>query len=167
MINIKDKFINVIHLAEEKNWNLVLEAIKATPELTMYQNMFRSNLLIELLPNAPLYVIQELVVYGTDLRLINKEGFSCLHKIIEECDEHDIPKLEFLIEAGADINSRGWNSWTPLHQATSYDCILFVEALLKNGADVSIITEIDDYETPLMIAKRKGNKKTQLLLSKK
>jgi excisionase family DNA binding protein len=55
-----------------------------------------------------------------------------LHRAV---DEGDFAALRSLIDAGADLNARSSDEWTPLMLATIKGHIEMVEALLKNGAD--------------------------------
>jgi hypothetical protein len=64
--------------------------------------------------------------------------------------------LELLLARGADPNPRLLNDYTPLHRAVESDNVLAAEALLRHGADANAATQIDAYETPLMLAARQG-----------
>lgn len=55
-----------------------------------------------------------------------------LHRAV---DEGDFAALKSLIDAGADVNARSSDEWTPLMLATIKGHTQMVEALLKNGAD--------------------------------
>ena len=55
-----------------------------------------------------------------------------LHRAV---DEGDFAALKSLIDAGADLNARSSDEWTPLMLATIKGHTEMVEALLKNGAD--------------------------------
>jgi excisionase family DNA binding protein len=55
-----------------------------------------------------------------------------LHRAV---DEGDFAALNSLIDAGADVNARSSDEWTPLMLATIKGHTEMVEALLKNGAD--------------------------------
>lgn len=57
-----------------------------------------------------------------------------LHRAV---DEGDFAALKSLIDAGADLNARSNDEWTPLMLATIKGHTAMVEALLKNGADVN------------------------------
>jgi hypothetical protein len=66
-------------------------------------------------------------------------------------DCHDV--LRALIDAGADVNARGLNDWTALHFAAAADDPVAVTMLLEAGADPEARTRIDDFETPLDVAR--------------
>jgi ankyrin repeat protein len=51
---------------------------------------------------------------------------------------------------------RGVNDWTPLHYAVSRRDVEAIRLLLLSGADPSLRTRIDDYETALEGAEEAG-----------
>jgi ankyrin repeat protein len=61
--------------------------------------------------------------------------------------------LAALLAAGADVHRRGLNDWTPLHFAAAADDPVAVTMLLDAGADPWARTRIDDFETPLDVAR--------------
>ncbi|HEY7215050.1 MAG TPA: ankyrin repeat domain-containing protein, partial [Thermoanaerobaculia bacterium] len=63
------------------------------------------------------------------------------------------------IGAGADLNQRGLNDWTPLHYAASRDDAAAIELLAAKGADLDARTRIDDFATPLEEAESLGRAK--------
>jgi ankyrin repeat protein len=56
--------------------------------------------------------------------------------------------IRLLLDSGADPDQRGINDWTPLHAAIGYRALDAGPLLLAAGADPSLRTRIDDYETP-------------------
>ena len=91
-----------------------------------------------------------------DLHFRDDEGFTPLHACIESAreDKHDV--LELLIIAGAPLNLKGLNDWTPAHLAAARDDVEALRMLVRHGADLSIRTEIDEYATPLEEARHLG-----------
>jgi uncharacterized protein len=79
----------------------------------------------------------------------NDEGYSVLHSVIEreQPDKYEIMKM--LIKAGADVNAKGINDWTPAHMAAVRDDVEALKILHQTGADFTIRTIIDGYATPL------------------
>jgi ankyrin repeat protein len=57
--------------------------------------------------------------------------------------------LERLLRAGAPVNLKGLNDWTPAHMAAARDDVEVLRLLVAHGADLTIRTTIDDYATPL------------------
>lgn len=66
-------------------------------------------------------------------------------------DCHEV--LAALIRHGADVNARGLNDWTALHFAAAADDPVAVVMLLDAGADPNARTRIDDFETPVDVAR--------------
>lgn len=88
-----------------------------------------------------------------DLSFRDDEGQTPLLTIIDSrrADRHDL--LELLLQAGAPVNRKGINDWTPAHMAAARDDVEALRILIAYGADLSIRTDIDDYATPLEEAK--------------
>ena len=103
--------------------------------------------------NAINYGSLESVVWvlskDVDLTFRDDEGYTPILSAIdrEKSDKYEIIKL--LIDHGAPINMKGNNDWTPLHMAAVREDIESLRILVRNGADLTIRTEIDDYATPL------------------
>ncbi|KAH8980600.1 ankyrin repeat-containing domain protein [Lactarius hatsudake] len=70
---------------------------------------------------------------------------------------------QFLIDGGADVNSRGDKSWTPLHSAAGKGHLDIVKLLLRSGADFNIRTDGD--RTPWDLASDNGNPRVADFLS--
>ena len=64
--------------------------------------------------------------------------------------------------AGADVNAKDENGWTPLHHAATWDSKEIVELLIAKGADVN--AKNDDESTPLHYAETK--EVAELLIAK-
>ena len=67
--------------------------------------------------------------------------------------------LELLLTAGAAINLKGVNDWTPAHMGASLDGVEALRILVRHGADLAIRTDIDDYATPPEEARNLGTLK--------
>ncbi|HXT00661.1 MAG TPA: ankyrin repeat domain-containing protein [Elusimicrobiota bacterium] len=93
---------------------------------------------------------------GLDLNFRDEEGYTPLLCAIERETEDRYEVLELLLAAGAPVNSKGINDWTPAHMAAARDDIKALDILIRHGADLSIRTEIDDYATPLEEARHLG-----------
>ena len=94
---------------------------------------------------------------GVDLSFEDEEGYTVLHAAIE-CslsDKHEI--IELLLQHGASVSAHGVNDWTPAHMAVARDDLETLRLLTQFGADLTIRTRIDHYETPLELAKRLKN----------
>jgi len=77
----------------------------------------------------------------------------------------DVPRVvELLLERGSDPNQRGINDYTPLHYLAGRGDVALIRLLLAHGADPSLATRIDDYETPKEVALRAGHTASAELL---
>jgi ankyrin repeat protein len=106
---------------------------------------------------SPLPFIERLLDLGADPNYPDPCGFPSLHAIIsaqDRPDRHD--RLRLLLARGASVEQRGFNDWTPLHQAVNRRDVEAVRILLAHGADPAARTNIDDYTTPEEDATRLG-----------
>jgi ankyrin repeat protein len=113
---------------------------------------------------APADAVAELLDLGADPNFEARDGFPALLGVIlsERDDKHVLSEL--LLKAGADVERRGLNDWTPLHAAAAQDDAALVEELLRAGADRAARTAMDDCETPLELAARAGNRRAAAAL---
>ena len=94
-------------------------------------------------------VIEWMVDKKVTLHFRDGGGYTVLHSALER-DKPDKQKvLRLLIQAGADINAKGINDYTPAHKAATWGDLESLSLLVDSGADLTIRTEIDEYETPL------------------
>lgn len=113
---------------------------------------------------SPLAFIRVLLEMGADPNAPADDGFppliaalSCTREgpgFNRRADVDEI--LRLLLAFGADPNQRGINDYTALHMAVAERNARAVRILLDGGADPSLETRIDDYETPLAMAKAAG-----------
>ncbi|MBP0027711.1 ankyrin repeat domain-containing protein [Roseofilum sp. Guam] len=95
--------------------------------------------------NQEVYDILTLLIEaGIDINFPLEEEDTLLHKAIED---RDLPFVDFLIKAGADVNVRNQYGWTPLMSTaffvdTSshgiYTQLEIVKFLLEHGADIEL-----------------------------
>lgn len=97
-----------------------------------------------------------MVQKGIDLDFRDEEGYTPLHVVIERAAADRYELLDLLLRAGAAVNRKGINDWTPAHMAAARDDVEALRILVRHGADLSIRTEIDDYTTPLEEARHLG-----------
>jgi ankyrin repeat protein len=87
---------------------------------------------------------------GAEVSILERNGYTPLHSAIdwEDADsKYEIMRL--LIEAGADLNTHGFNDWTPAHLAAARNDLRALRIVCEAGADLSVRTRIDWYATPL------------------
>ena len=84
-----------------------------------------------------------------DLDIRDAGGDTVLHEAIERDKPDRYELLELILKAGADVNLKGQNDWTPAHRAAVNNDVKALKILVRNGANLSIKTSIDDYATPL------------------
>jgi ankyrin repeat protein len=93
---------------------------------------------------------------GVALNFRSDDGYTVLHSCIDRDLLGKYEILRLLIAAGADLDAKGINDWTPLHLAAARDDLTALKILLDAGADRTIKTEIDDYNTPAEEARMLG-----------
>ena len=125
--------------------------------------------------HSPLSFIRLLLEIGADPNAPADDGFppliaalSCTREVPGAKRRTDVDDvLRLLLSFGADVNQRGLNDYTPLHMAVADRNLLAIQRLLDHGADPDLRTRIDDYETPLEMAKAAGLTDASALLARK
>ena len=104
--------------------------------------------------HSPLPFIRTLIELGADPNYQDEGSFPSLLAALSTDREDRHQLLETLLAAGASLEQRGVNDYTPLHYAATRNDAAAVELLLARGADPSARTRIDDRTTPLEEAER-------------
>jgi ankyrin repeat protein len=100
--------------------------------------------------------VEWMLARKVDLDFRDEEGYTPVHVVIERNAPDRYELLDLLLRAGAPINLKGINDWTPAHMAAARDDVEALKILVRYGADLSIRTNIDDYATPLEEARNLG-----------
>lgn len=103
--------------------------------------------------------IEWILAQHVDLAFCDEEGYTPLLYVIDSSRADRYELLALLLRAGAPVNRKGINDWTPAHLAAARDDVAALRILVAHGADLSIRTNIDDYATPLEEARILGRLK--------
>ncbi|MCG8459209.1 MAG: ankyrin repeat domain-containing protein [Holophagales bacterium] len=94
------------------------------------------------------------------LHLVDEQGYTLL---MLATDSGRRALVEYLLDAGADVNARLDDGTTALWIAVSAEYTPIVELLLERGAEVDAKADIDQI-TPLMLAVMQGHRKIAIRL---
>jgi len=100
--------------------------------------------------------IRWLLGRGVELSFRDEQGYTPVLAALERQHDDRLEVLELVLRAGAPVNLKGINDWTPAHMAAARDDVDALRVLVAHGADLSIRTQIDDYATPLEEARNLG-----------
>jgi ankyrin repeat protein len=103
-----------------------------------------------------LSALEWMIRQRVELGFRGDDGYTPLLCAIESRAPDRELRLELLLAAGAPVNQKGINDWTPAHMAAARDDVAALRILVRRGADLTIRTEIDDYATPLEKARNRG-----------
>lgn len=117
--------------------------------------------LVYAIHRSPLAFIRTLLEMGADPNASVDDGFppliaalSCGREVPGSKPRRDVDDvLTLLLSFRVDPNQRGINDYTPLHMAVAEGNALAVQILLDADADPDLRTRIDDYQTPLEMAR--------------
>jgi uncharacterized protein len=107
--------------------------------------------------HGPIALVRELLELGADPNYPSSGGFPSLFTALTSKQVDRLERLKLLLDHGADIQQRGVNDYTPLHQAACMDDAIAVEILMRHGANPQARTRIDECTTPLEEAELLGS----------
>ncbi len=97
-------------------------------------------------------VINFLIELGADIHIVDKDGWSVLHRA---CFDGDVELVEFLLQKGLAVNGLTKSKSSPLDIACSEKSLEIVEMLVAKGAEINVANKYGN--TPLHEAARQGN----------
>ena len=151
-----DDIFSLISEGSCSDWEKVANEVPAFPNGC--DDFIERRWIINALDSGSKECVKWMLERGVELNFVDEEGFSPIHACL---DRRELPDryeiLSLLVKAGADINLRGFNGWTPLHMAAARSDLEGVRLLLRYGADRSIKTIIDDDADPAEEAERLGH----------
>ncbi|NWR40688.1 PP16A phosphatase, partial [Tachuris rubrigastra] len=77
--------------------------------------------------------VRQFLESGISPDLCNEDGLTALHQC---CIDDSGSVVSVLLDAGADVNSRDTELWTPLHAAATCGHLRLVQLLIQRGADL-------------------------------
>jgi hypothetical protein len=124
---------------------------------------------------SPLAFIRRLLEIGANPNAPADDGFppliaalGCSREVMGARPRRDVDDIiRLLLAFGTDPNQRGINDYTALHMAVAEGNALAVQRLLDAGADPELRTRIDDYDTPLEMARSASRADIVAILERK
>lgn len=132
-----------------------LKVIKLLLKAATYEQVggLKASMAIDLFRLHPnLQMLRLLEESGTDFKTayIKNCGDNFLH-LVSRCNRvNESGMIEFLIDAGCDVNAFNSNQETPLQVAMTFEHCHIAEELIDHGAQVNVINS--DGTTPLVVA---------------
>jgi uncharacterized protein len=87
---------------------------------------------------ADAHALSLLRQYGADIDFADRSGSTALSQAVSASDANE--SVVALLAAGANPNTPDRRGWTPLHHAAVYGFRRNVAALVRSGADRSLVT---------------------------
>ncbi|MGI9301346.1 MAG: ankyrin repeat domain-containing protein [Gammaproteobacteria bacterium] len=154
---MRDLYDRAVRFAQKGDIESFFNLIVANPGLVKYKDEFGTNILIEIVALSDISVIKRLVEMGADVNLLDDEGATAMHMLVNNKASGNLAKIKLLIDSGFDLEIAGYNGWKPLHEAVFRNRYDVVELLLNNCADINSRTALDNEKTSLMIAAQRNS----------
>ncbi|WP_027170439.1 ankyrin repeat domain-containing protein [Mesorhizobium sp. WSM3224] len=105
---------------------------------------------------SPAAFVTALLGAGSSPNYEDHAGFPSIIAALSTDRPDRLDVIHILLAHGANPDMRGVNDWTPLHYAVARRDVEAIRLLLLSGADPTLRTRIDDYETALEGAEQAG-----------
>jgi len=105
---------------------------------------------------SPTAFVTALLDAGSSPNYEDHAGFPSIIAALSTDRPDRLDVIHILLAHGANPDMRGVNDWTPLHYAVARRDAEAIRLLLLSGADPTLRTRIDDYETALEGAEQAG-----------
>jgi ankyrin repeat protein len=151
-----ERVMSALQSGGREQWEAIAAELPGFPDGV--DDFIHRRWIVNALGSGSAASVQWMLTKGIDLDFRDDEGYTPVHVVIQRAaaDRHEL--LEALLRAGAPVNRKGVNDWTPAHMAAACDDVAALRILVRYGADLSIRTAIDDYATPLEEARHLGKK---------
>lgn len=146
--------IDILASGQEAEWSELEQLIDGFPHGV--DDFLRRHWITNALDCGSVASVKWMLQRNVTLRFRDEEGYTVLHSALARKESERYELLELLLCAGADVDAKGINDWTPAHMAAVHEDLKALGILIKHGADLSIRTDIDDYATPLEEARLLG-----------
>lgn len=149
------ELLDLLRNGGPKDWELAAQVVDGFPDGA--DAFLGRRWILNAIDVGSAEAVRWMLARGVELSFWDAEGRT----VLEACLESDRPdRLQLfrdLIAAGANLDDRGMNGWTPLHLAAVRNDLDAIAIPLDAGADAEARTRIDLYSTPYEDAERHGN----------
>lgn len=142
-----DDIIQVLRLGDVQQLELLRQRIPGFPHGV--DDLIGRAWITNAIDVGSLAGIKWMLDQQVDLNFRDDEGYTPLHAALERTHDDRQVILGMLLKAGAPVNRKGINDYTPCHLAAAQDDVASLRLLVGHGADLSLRTDIDHYATPL------------------
>jgi Ankyrin repeats (3 copies) len=149
--------LDALRLGDEAQWQELEQLLEGFP--ADCDHFIGRRWIINAIDCGSVNSVRWMLTKGVELTFRDEEGYTVLHSALERKAPDKREILGLLLQAGADVNARGVNDWTPAHMAAARGDIESLTLLVQAGADLSARTNIDGYATPLEEAEALGQRK--------
>lgn len=119
---------------------IFIELLKSGLYPNQEGSVFKPLLMIQS-PKMTLKMLQAMMDAGLDVNQIDNTGSNVLHRIVSNFNFLicDVEKVDLLFQYGIDVNHQDKQGNTPLHLASMYGCLEWINWLIVHDADPFIV----------------------------